>query len=79
MASRKIYFTDEEFQSELEAFQNDEEKLFIALSERNSLQDCQYIALDREDAYELIEEIATQFGWLSTDKNEQGLRTWAEE
>jgi len=78
MASRKIYFTDDDVQAELEAFQNDEGKLFISLSDKKLLGDCNFITLDREDAFDLIEELATQFGWLSQRKNEQGLRTWNE-
>jgi len=79
MASRKVYFTKNEDEAELEAFQNHEGNLFISLTDKGDMGYCFYISLGREDAYELIEDLATQFGWLSTNKNEQGLRIWNEE
>lgn len=79
MASRKVYFTKNPGDAELEAFRDKEGRLFVSLTDTDDEGHPLYILLNKEDAYELIEELATQFGWLDKTKNEQGVRTWNEE
>ena len=69
MASRKVYFSDEEYESELQIFMNTDDKLFVSLDDPNSIETGKWITLPKEDAVEIILYLAESFGLLNETKN----------
>lgn len=71
MSSRKIYYTDAEHESELQIF-NSADTLFVSLSEKGADWDCKIVQLPKEDAMEIITELARDFGMLDESPDFEG-------
>lgn len=67
MGSKKIYYTDKESESELQAYKNVNGELFISLTADTAMEEIQFIALDKEDAIALISELAFEFDLVNDD------------
>jgi hypothetical protein len=77
MSTRKIYFTEEEHESELEAFRNIDDNLFVCLSSKGYPDlNNRYIALHKKDAIALISELAFDFGLVDDNPEHEGKMIW---
>jgi len=72
MGSKKIYYTDKESESELQAYKNVNGELFISLTADTTMEETQFIALDKEDAIELIMDLIEQFEMLDPEHYMEG-------
>lgn len=73
MPHKKVYFTESEHEDELQIYKNSNGELFIALGDDINNN---YISLPKEDAMEIITELAYAFGLLADDAEREGLPTW---
>ncbi len=73
MPHKKVYFTQSENEDELQIYKNANGELFVSLGDEMNNR---YIALPKEDAMEIITELAYEFGLLADDVEREGLPTW---
>lgn len=73
MPHKKIYFTDSENEDTLQIYKNANGELFVSLGDDMNNK---YICLPKEDAMEIITELAYNFGLLADDAEREGLPTW---
>ena len=73
MPHKKVYFTESEHEDDLQIYKNTNNELFVSLGDEINNR---YITLPKEDAMEIITELAYAFGLLADDVEREGLPTW---